>query len=645
MNIKTGKVVRHYSTATSNYLRSNFVYCIYRSPPGEIMIGTTRGAYQFDAAKNDFIPLPSLPLFNWYTSLLKDEEGVIWATTFGNGINFYNTKTGKSGNFRYDAQNKNSIASDRVNCVFEDSDKNLWFATEGGLCKFNRNNATFSRYTTNDGLPGNFTISILEDDSKGLWISTTKGLVCFHPSTKQMTVYTAANGLLTDQFNFSSGFKDVQGNMYFGSAKGLISFHPSSFLKDEFVPPVYITGFQINNRDIAIDEKKSPLKRSVSYTDKITLTHNQATFSIDFAALSFTAPATLSYAYKMEELDNDWTTLKTNRKVYFTDLSPGTYTFKVKASNSSGLWKGKEAQITIVILPPWWRSWWAYSVYAIILVLTAIYFIRDYHQRMEQKNRRKMELLEIAKEKELYEAKMEFFTNVAHEIRTPLTLIKGPLEKITRIAGAQPDISRSLNIMNRNTNRLIDLANQLLDFRATETKGFSLNFSQANISDLLEETFNNFKPLAEQKNLDYQLYLPETTAIAFVDLDAMNKIFYNLFSNALKYAKEQVCITLLLQQNSQNFSIEFKNDGFTIPYENRDKIFEPFYRMKETEKQTGTGIGLALSRSLTQLHKGSLDLKESNDGLNHFLLTIPLQQENVFIAMREEETYSKTTTL
>lgn len=646
MNIKTGKVVRHYSTTTSNSLQSNFVYCIYQAPSGEIMIGTTIGAYAFDAAKNDFVQIKGLPLYNWYTSILKDEQGIIWSTTFGNGINFYNTKTGKSGNFRHEAKNKNSIASDRVNCVFEDSDKNLWFATEGGLCKFNRSNSTFIRYTTNDGLPGNFTISILEDDAKHLWISTTKGLVCFLPATKQMTIYTAANGLLTDQFNFSSGFKDAQGNMYFGSAKGLIRFHPSSFIKDDFVPPVFITGFQINNRDIAIDEKKSPLKKSISYTDKITLPHNQATFSIDFAALNYTASATLSYAYKMEGLDNDWTTLKTNRKVYFTDLTSGTYIFKVKASNSSEVWKGKEAQLTIVILPPWWRSWWAYTAYAIILVLTAIFIIHNYHQRMEEKNRRKMELMEIAKEKELYEAKMIFFTNVAHEIRTPLTLIKGPLEKIIRIAGSQPDICKSLNIMNKNTNRLIDLTNQLLDFRATETKGFSLNFSKANIPDLVEETFNNFKPLAEQKNLNYQLYLPETTVVALVDLDAMNKILYNLFSNALKYAKEQVCISLMpLQQGSQSFFIEFTNDGFTIPYENRDKIFEPFYRLKETEKQTGTGIGLALSRSLTQLHKGSLELKESDDGLNHFLLTLPVQQENGFIIMQEETTYSKTKAL
>jgi signal transduction histidine kinase len=347
----------------------------------------------------------------------------------------------------------------------------------------------------------------------------------------------------------------------------------------------------------------------------------------------------------MEGLDEEWNMLKSNRKVYFTDLSPGTYTFKVKASNSSGIWNGTETKLTIIILPPWWRSWWAYSLYALILLLTTIFIIREYHQRMEEKNQRRMELIEIAKEKELFEAKMEFFTNVAHEIRTPLTLIKGPLEKIIRVAGNQADISKSLTIMNKNTNRLVDLTNQLLDFRHTETKGFSLNFNKVDIGDLLEETFNNFKPLAEQKNLNYQLYLPSSTVVALVDLDAINKILYNLFSNALKYAKETVCITLLpLQPGNNSFSIEFKNDGFLIPYENRDKIFEPFYRMKETEKQTGTGIGLALSRSLTQLHKGALELLESKDGLNHFLLTLPLLQESGVIVFKEETpSHSKTT--
>jgi signal transduction histidine kinase len=211
------------------------------------------------------------------------------------------------------------------------------------------------------------------------------------------------------------------------------------------------------------------------------------------------------YAYKMEGLDNDWTYLKTNRKVYFTDLSAGTYAFKVKAASINSDWNVRESTLTIEILPPWWTSTGAYFLYAAAILLLIYYFARNYHQRIREKNRRKIEQLEVAKEKELYEAKIDFFTNVAHEIKTPLTLIKGPLEKVMKKAGDIPEIKDSLRIMEKNTTRLVDLTNQLLDFRQTEIKGFSLNFTKENIPELIEDTFISFKPLAEQKNLQFIL--------------------------------------------------------------------------------------------------------------------------------------------
>ena len=500
LNIKTGKVIRHYVSSDKNLLKSNFIYCIYQANSGEIMLGTTRGIYTYNKEGNEFIPLPQIPLFNWYTSILKDKDGIIWAGTFGNGVNYLDTKTQKGGNLRYNGKNKNSLSSDRVNSIFEDSNKNLWFATEGGLCKFNRKTNDFKRYTTANGFPSNFTISILEDEEKNLWISTTKGLVRFNAQTEDLSVYTKANGLLTDQFNFSSAFKDPQGKMYFGSAKGLISFNPSEFKKNVFIPQVYITGFQVNNKDLAIAKNGSPLKKSVTYTDKIILKNNQSTFSIDFASLSYTAPEMSEYAYKMEGLDKDWIYLESNRKIYFTGLPAGNYIFKVKAANSIGAWNLQETKLVIEILPPWWASWWAYGCYCLLGALIVYYSVRNYHKKVEEKNRRKIEYLEIAKEKEIFQAKIEFFTNVAHEIRTPLTLIKGPLEKVIKKAHDVPEVSNSLKIMEKNTNRLIELTNQLLDFRQTEIKGFSLNFVNANISELLEETYLSFKPLAEQKN-------------------------------------------------------------------------------------------------------------------------------------------------
>ena len=632
MDITTGKVIRHYSEGKGeSSLKSNFIYCLYETPAGEIFAGTTRGAYVFDRTGDNFHPLPGMPVNNWYSSLLKDENGIIWAGTYGNGVNFYNTRTGKGGNFRYEARNKHSLSSDRVNSIFEDSGKNLWFATEGGLCRFNRATNDYKRYTTRNGLPTDFILSLLEDEKKNLWISTSKGLVCFNPATEQMNTYTKDNGLLNDQFNFSSAYKDPTGKMYFGSVKGMICFRPDEFLTNSFIPPVYITGFQVDNKEVPIGKEGSVLQKSISYTDKVILSYKQSTFSIDFAALSYTAPERAEYAYKMEGLDQNWTYLRTNRKAYFTGLAPGDYIFKVKAANSSRIWNKQETTLNIRVLPPWWASPPAYFLYALAILFIIYLLIRNYHRRVEERNKRKIEHLEIAKEKEIFQAKIEFFTNVAHEIRTPLTLIKGPLEKVMRKAGAVVEIKDSLRIMERNTNRLIDLTNQLLDFRQTEIKGFSLNFVRADISEILEDTYLNFKPLAEQKNLNFRIDLPSTALFASVDTDAFTKILTNLFSNAVKYAEREVAISLLpMREEEAFFTIVIKNDGYLIPFGMRDKIFEPFFRLKETEKQKGTGIGLALSLSLVQLHKGLLLLKNPEQEKNVFSLTMPLHQDNEF---------------
>jgi ligand-binding sensor domain-containing protein/signal transduction histidine kinase len=631
MNIKTGKVVRHYGSGPGSALKTNFIYTIYRSATGEIMLGTTIGLYVYRPANDAFEAIPGLPLYNWYTSIVKDAAGHLWTGTFGHGLHFLNTKTGKSENFRHQAANPNSISSDRINAIYEDKNGQLWFATENGLCRWNPSGRNFIRYGTGDGFPSNFVMSLLEDEKGQLWISTTKGLVCFHPSTKKVQVFTTANGLLSDQLNFSSAFKDENGQMYFGSAKGLVSFQPAAFNANGFRPPIYITGLQVNNKDIVVASQGSPLKKAITFTNSISLAHDQATFSIDFAALSYTAPQMLEYAYKMEGLAPDWTYLKTNRKIYFTELKPGKYTFKVKATNSSGIWNGDERRLIITVRPPWWKSWWAYSLYGLAALLLALLLVRNYHRRMQEKAKRNLELLQIAKDKEIYEAKMEFFTNVAHEIRTPLTLIKGPLEKVIRKAGNIVEIQKSLKIMERNTARLLELTNQLLDFRQTEISGVRLSFVETNISELLDEVYQSFATLAEQREVHFEGSLPATPLYAFIDVEAFTKIIYNLCSNAVKYAGTWAELVLLpAAPDDPTFTVQVKNDGYLIPDSLSEKIFEPFFRIKETDKQKGTGIGLALSRSLAQLHNGSLILEKSGGNRNVFTLALPIHQDFEF---------------
>lgn len=630
MNIQTGKVMHHYSKGTdSNSLRSNFIYCLYQSKSGEIMIGTTIGAYRYNRHSDNFSLLDNFPLYNWYSCIIEDKSGAIWASTYGNGIHYYNPKTKKSKNYRYKADDKNSLASDRVNSIFEDSDHNLWFATENGLCKLNRQQDNFKRYSTKTGFPSNFILSILEDDKKNLWISTSKGLISFDTNSEHTIVYTKVNGLLNDQFNFNSAYKDDKGRMYFGSVKGMISFHPDESAESQFVPLVYITSLQVKNKELLINKDDSPLKRSITYTDKVTLTYHQSTFNIDFASLSYTSPEMTRYAYKMEGLNEDWVYLPTNQKVYYTQLKPGNYKFKVKATINNGNHEGPETILAITILPPWWASTWAYFFYALLGLLVIIFLVRSYHKRTREKHQHKLEQLELAKEKELYESKIQFFTNVAHEIKTPLTLIKGPLEKVIKKAGDMPEIKDSLRIMDKNTSRLVDLSNQLLDFRQTEIKGFSLNFTRVNISELIEDVYMSFKPLAEKKDLHFTISPLPSHLYAYIDTEAFNKILTNLLSNATKYAATKVEIVLLPVQKTDNtFTLEVKNDGHIVPYEMKEKIFEPFFRLKETEKQKGMGIGLALSLSLAQLQNGIIDMRKPENNMNVFFITFPLYQVN-----------------
>lgn len=655
MDTRTSKVIRHIENEPGSDWMNLFIYCLYQLSPAEILIGTPSGLYKYDRKKDKINRFQGFPPWIWYSSILKDSKGTIWTGSFGRGVHYFNPATGKSGNFTYKEQDDNSLSSDRVNAIYEDSKKNLWFATEEGLCKWNPVSNNFTRYGTANGFPSDFMLSILEDSQQKLWISTTKGLVCFTASTGKVEIFTSANGLLSDQFNYNAAFKDEDGRMYFGSAKGLISFQPEEFSQNKFIPPIYLTGFQVNNQEMDISGGGSTIQKSKDFTREVTLTHDQSTISLDFAALGYTAPERIQYSYKMEGLSNQWVDLKTNRRVYFLELPAGTYTFRVKASNQNENFSPQETRLRIVILPPWWANGLAKMTYSVITILLVFFFIRTYHRRMEEKNRRKLEILQmkkekeilamqLSKEKELLEAKVDFFTNVAHEIRTPLTLIKLPLTRIIKKMANVGELANSVKIMERNTNRLIDLTNQLLDFRQTEINKFHLAVERANISSLLEEASTGFSTLAEQKNIMYSLYLPKTTLFANVDVDAFNKIIYNLLSNAVKYAASKVEISLLTQTKDKRFfTIEVKSDGYLVPEELKEKIFEPFFRIRDAETQpaTGTGIGLALARSLAQLHEGSLVLELPQDEMNVFSLTLPVQLKKETLSKNSSDNYNE----
>jgi signal transduction histidine kinase len=414
--------------------------------------------------------------------------------------------------------------------------------------------------------------------------------------------------------------------MYFGTVKGMISFHPDEFIKNEFMPPVYVTGFQLYDQEQPVNEEGSPLQKSVSFSDGIQLNHDQATFSIDFAGLSFTAPEMTRYSYRLAGLENEWTYLSKNRKVYFTQVPPGKYRFEVKASNNDDIWNNKPTILEIRINPPFWLSGYAYTVYILVAGLFIWLGLRFYHKRIADINARKLEMLEHEKEREIYHSKIEFFTNLAHEIRTPLTLIKGPMEKVMRNHHTDPSILNNLRIMQRNTDRLLNLTTQLLDFRKTETNGFSLNFVKADIAFILQENVLRFKSAAEQKHIHFRISA-QPKLLAYIDIEALNKIISNMLNNAIKYADSYIEIVLKEPAESESvFKVIISNDGPVIPDEMSEKIFESFFRLNENGRETGTGLGLALARSLAELHNGTLRLIKSKRNMNTFELTLPMHQ-------------------
>lgn len=350
--------------------------------------------------------------------------------------------------------------------------------------------------------------------------------------------------------------------------------------------------------------------------------------------MGYSTSGTNQLQYKLEGFDKEWYTTDSNNPVAtYTNLKPGSYTFSVKSSNYQGEWNGETKSIRVQIHPPFWKSTWAYILYIIVTSGLIIYSIYRFRKRMIDKQKLQFERLESEKEKELYHAKIDFFTNIAHEIRTPLTLIKGPLENILKKNDLnEKEVKENLNIMEQNTLRLLNLTNQLLDFRKTETKGFSLNFMTYNISEILKETYNRFLPTAKQNYLEFNLQLPEKDFYAPVDKEALTKILSNLFNNAVKYAQSNIIAQLDIQpeSNPNMFMITVSNDGTLIPKDMEEDIFKPFVQIKNTDngqRTAGTGIGLPLARSLAELHKGKLYLK--NEDQICFCVELPITQENV----------------
>ncbi|MCC8154361.1 MAG: hybrid sensor histidine kinase/response regulator, partial [Tannerellaceae bacterium] len=416
MDIPSGKIVERYTVkSTQNNLPTDFILCFYRTTNDNFLIGTSDGVIEFDETENRFSRWQNI--HSLVRQIYEDRKGNIWVVTI-HGLYRYNNQTEQLTSYFAEPENQQNLGSNNMTSVFEDSADRIWITTINGLSLYNATDDSFERIYPLENFQSNILYRILEDEKKNFWISSANGLIQFNPEDFTSQIYSYTEGLHEAQFNYSSSYKSPAGEFFFGTINGLLSFTPSRFETDTFIPPLYIHPVSIPNDYYITGES-------------IRLPYGQhTTFTLSYSAISFTAPRAIQYAYKLEGVDKEWTMIDKKREVTFANLSPGRYVFKIKSTNSSGIWQDNIATLPITITPPFWATPWAYLFY-ICFIGVCIYLIYQYKKRkLEKRHRQRREIFEIKKEKELYDAKIQFFTYITHEIRTPLTLIKAPLEKI-----------------------------------------------------------------------------------------------------------------------------------------------------------------------------------------------------------------------
>ncbi len=611
LDLKTGNLKNYMAGSSSRSLYSSSIYSILKDGDGRIWIGASSGLNRYCPETDDFERIFEVHPAD-IACIIEDKRGYIWVSTSDMGMYRMEKKTGKWQHLSFDLENpENSFGLLTNSIVTAHCDKagDLWVGTDGaGLFRYDYESGKFLQ----EKLPihGIRVVNKILSDDKRLWLATTNGLYCYSPKDSTIFYYNKESGLQDDVFLPNSGIRADDGTMYLGGINGFNEFNPDQIIHRLEKPEVILTDFQIFNHPVGPDAKDSPLEESITYASGLTLSHKQRMVSFRVSPMSFVNPGYNRFLYKLDGFDKDWIEADSRHPLTYTNLPAGNYTLRVRTSDGNGGWNDDSLAFPIRMLPPWWLSLPMVCVYvlAIVALLLLVYL------RIMRRQKEKLRNLADVKDRELYKSKMEFFTYIVHEIRTPLTLILSPFENLLRSEGKVADHRSQLLVMERNAKRLLHLVNHLMDFRKIEAGGMKLIIRDIDIKEVLDDVSRNFIPSAQLKNIEVSLSLPDDKCIASVDREAFIEIVSNLLSNAHKFAKSYIGISLRATDDGK-FRLCIGNDGPEIPKSEQDKIFTAFYQIEETRPSDniGTGIGLLLVKKYAGMMNASVSVN-SGDG-------------------------------
>lgn len=610
---------------------SNMVYAIHKDRNGELWIGTTAGLSKFNHKKGTYEPFkPEIFQEKFIYEIYEEHSGGLWICAINSdSLYHYNPVTTQLSKYRY-YDSAFSVNQGFI-CALEDSKGQMWFGTiNRGLVRLDRSSGTFTANTVEQGLSNNYVYGILEDSHDNLWMSTNKGLSKYNVQEQRFTNYDISHGLPNNQFNFKSAFKDRSGWMYFGTINGLCYFHPDSLMENNTGLAIYLSDFKLFNKSVTVGAG-SVLEKTIDATEEIVLRYADNVITLEFGAINYYSSGNNKYAYYLEGFEQEWNFVDGKNNATYTNLSPGEYIFKVKSANNDGFWSDNVKQLKIIVLPPFWLSKWAMILYGVLIVALFLLYKTFLSYRNKEKMAVQIERMEKEKIREINQHKLNFFTYISHEFKTPLTLIMASIDKFLQDKSVNEDNNTGYWSIKRSAKRLHFLIDQLMEFRKVETDHAHIHYAKGDVILFLRDTFMAFSPLFNKKQIDFYFNSDTTAFSTFFDADKLEKIITNLLSNAVKYTGENGLIEMetSIKTNPEgpydSIKIIIYDTGVGMDPEELQNIFTAFYQTEHGKKSgSGTGIGLALVKSLTDFLNGTVEIESMQQTGTQVTLTLPL---------------------